>query len=106
MAALLEASRHGKIDALQLLDADIHVRDRELRTALHFAAQGAHEDSARLLLLQRAEVDPVCAFDSDIPVRAVPVLVYRYTGTPNVGSFVLGCIEADFYNWRLILQHF
>jgi len=61
MAALLEASRHGKIDALQLLDADIHVRDRELRTALHFAAQGAHEDSARLLLLQRAEVDPVCA---------------------------------------------
>ena len=32
----------------------------------------------------------------DIAVRAVLLLVYRYTGNQSFGRSVLGCIEADF----------
>ena len=36
----------------------------------------------------------------------VPLPLYRYTGNPNFGRFVLGCIEIDFFNWRLVLPDF
>ena len=42
----------------------------------------------------------------DLPVRAVLVPVYRYTGNSNFRRSVLGCIEADLSNQRLILQNF
>ena len=34
----------------------------------------------------------------------IPVYRYRFTGNPNLGRSVPGCIEADFYSWRLIFQ--